>query len=295
MAPMPTMPTTPEQEKTRVAAARKAFIAEGFDLVADTYDEVNGEFFRATAARLVQHAGLRPGDRVLDLGCGRGAVLFAAAQAVGPDGYAAGLDLSPGMVQATGAEIASRALRNVVVRVGDAEDPGYPAASFEAVLAGLMLFITPDPEAALSAAHHILTPGGRFATSSFGTTDPRWSRPLDAALSFLDEPLPPSSPRQGARGGHPAFDSVESIGKLFESCGFTEVRTVTETTSEVLASGDAWWRSLWSTGRRAWLSRIPADRLPAAKAAALAELEALREGGELRRESELRYTVATRA
>src|SRR5215472_14842824 len=121
-----TMPTTTTQEqrdhrsqreRERAAVARKAFIAEGFDLVADTYGTVDGAFFQASAARLVEHAGLHPGDRVLDLGCGRGAVLFAAATAVGPDGYVAGLDLSPGMAHATATDIAARGLRNVTARV----------------------------------------------------------------------------------------------------------------------------------------------------------------------------------
>lgn len=301
-----TMPTTTTQEqrdhrspreRERAAAARKAFIAEGFDLVADTYGTVDGAFFRASAARLVELAGLRPGDRVLDLGCGRGAVLFAAATAVGPDGYVAGLDLSPGMAHATATDIAARGLRNVTARVGDAEDPGFPVGSFEAVLAGLMMFITPDPAAVLSAAHHILVPGGRFAMSSFGqASDARWTRPLDAALAYLDEPLPASSPRQGGRGGHPAFDTVESIAELFHACGYAEVRTVEETTEHVIDSGDDWWRAQWSTGRRAWLERIPTARRAAAKAAALAALDELRDPeGVLRRETNLRFTTATRS
>ncbi|WP_052440571.1 class I SAM-dependent methyltransferase [Streptacidiphilus anmyonensis] len=299
------MPTTTTQEqrdhrsqreREHAAAARKAFIAEGFDLVADTYGTVDGAFFEASAARLVEHAGVRPGDRVLDLGCGRGAVLFAAATAVGPDGYVAGLDLSPGMAHATAADIARRGLRNVTARVGDAEDPGFPSGSFEAVLAGLMLFITPDPAAVLHAAHHILVPGGRFAMSAFGAlADPRWSRPLDAALAFLDEPAPASSPRQGARGGHPAFDSDASIADLFHSCGFAEVRTVEETSVRVIESGEEWWRSQWSSGRRIRLERIPTDRRPAAKAAALAALDELRDPeGLLRSETRLRFTSAVR-
>ncbi|MEY9872317.1 ubiquinone/menaquinone biosynthesis C-methylase UbiE [Streptacidiphilus sp. MAP12-33] len=281
------------------AAARKTFIAEGFDLVAETYgtaDEADAAFFRSNGVRLVQHAGVRPGDRVLDLGCGRGAVLFAAAEAVGPDGYVAGLDLSPGMAHATAADIARQGLRNVTARVGDAEDPGFPAGSFEAVLAGLMMFITPDPAAVLHAAHHILVPGGRFAMSSWGpVSDPRWTRPLDAALAYLEEPLPASSPRQGARGGHPAFDTPESIAELLRACGFGQVRTVAETSVHVIESGDAWWRSQWSTGRRAWLEKIPHARRDAAKSAALTALDELRDpDGVLRSETHLRFTVACR-
>ena len=284
------MPTTAEQAQQQANAQRKAYIAQGFDLVAGTFDTVNGDFFNGLGARLVQLAGVRPGDRVLDLGCGRGAVLFAAAAAVGPDGYAAGIDLSPEMVHATAAEIARRGLRNVAVRVDDAEDPGFPARSFEAVLAGLMLFITPDPTAALVAAHRLLTTGGRFAMTTFGPADPRWERPLRAALAFQEPPQPPASTGAG-KGGNGLLDTPEDIAELLGRAGFTEVATVDEELV-TMTEPDEWWASAWSSGRRAALELIPVVRREDARKAALAELELLAVDGVLTRHSVIRYTTA---
>jgi ubiquinone/menaquinone biosynthesis C-methylase UbiE len=185
------MPTTAEQPAERRAQTdRKAWIAHGFDLVAAVYGEASDSFFTGLGEQLVARTGLKPGDRVLDLGCGRGAVLFAAADAVGHDGYAAGIDLSPEMVHATSADAVRRGLRNVAVRVGDAEDPGFPAHSFEAVLAGLMMFITPDPDAALRAARRVLVPGGRFGMTTFGAPEPGWEAASRAALAFSEPGLP---------------------------------------------------------------------------------------------------------
>jgi len=62
--------------------------------------------FRYFGARLVEAAGVEPGDRVLDVATGRGAVLFPAAERVGPTGEVTGIDLSPEMVRLTGADLA---------------------------------------------------------------------------------------------------------------------------------------------------------------------------------------------
>lgn len=285
------MPTTTEH-----STGRKADIARGFDLVADSFDTVHGTFVNATGARLVQHAGLHPGDRVLDLGCGRGAVLLAAADAVGPDGYVAGIDLSTEMVRATAIEIGHRGLRNVVVRVGDAEDPGYPAGSFEAVLAGLMMFITPDPAAALTAARRLLTPGGRFAMTTYGPADPAWGSALRAALAFREPPVEVTAAEIGAsKGGNGLLDTPEDIATLLTASGFTEVVSVDEESVSRLDDPGDWWDSLWSTGRRAALEQIPRPRREDARNAALGELGPVTEGGVLTRRTTVRFTTARRA
>jgi O-methyltransferase/aklanonic acid methyltransferase len=47
-------------------------------------------------ARLVEHAAIASGDRVLDVGCGTGSSLFPAAELAGPKGYVVGIDICPG-------------------------------------------------------------------------------------------------------------------------------------------------------------------------------------------------------
>src|SRR4051812_48587612 len=92
-----------------------------FDETAASYDSVDVDFFTPMGAELVRRAAIRPGEHVLDVGCGRGAVLLNAAAATGPAGRVVGIDLAPSMVRLTAAATAH--LPAVSVEVGDAQEP----------------------------------------------------------------------------------------------------------------------------------------------------------------------------
>jgi ubiquinone/menaquinone biosynthesis C-methylase UbiE len=278
-------------------ARQKQQIAGVFDRAAPTYDRTGVEFFGAVAADLVAAAGLVPGQRVVDVGCGRGASLFLAAEAVGPTGHVVGVDLAPGMVAATAAEAQARGLRNVTVRLGDAADPGEPDEAVDVVIAGLVLFFLPDAAGAVREWHAELAPGGRLALSTF-TEDTEADRTLAGVLSRAlaglvpDDPPasdpPPESPRT-------RFRTRESITGLLTGAGFTGLR-FTERTYRLRFTDPAhFWRWLWSTGARAALERVPADRLPAAQAAVgdVAEAVLRDDEGELALHMAVRLTTAT--
>ncbi|MGA5703373.1 class I SAM-dependent methyltransferase [Peterkaempfera bronchialis] len=250
--------------------------------LSDTY-EANDDFFDPVGARLVDLTDLRPGDRVLDLGCGRGAVLFAAVAAVGPDGYTVGVDLSPAVVRHTAAQAARVGLRNVSVRVDDAEDLGFPDRSFEAVLASFTLHLTPDPAAALAGAHRVLVPGGHFGLTTFGgDTGPAWQQAVQTLRGYAEPSL------GGARGRRPHPTPADELSRDPEAAliraGFTAVRTVEETTATAYPGPDAWWQSL-----RPLLEAIPPDHREEAREAAYALIAPLAHHGRL-----IRYTTARR-
>ena len=74
--------------------AQRETLRSLFDAVADSYDQVGVDFFQPIAEGLVAELEPKPGERGLDLGCGRGAALLPIARAVGPSGSAVGGDLS---------------------------------------------------------------------------------------------------------------------------------------------------------------------------------------------------------
>ncbi len=115
---------------------------------------------RASFQALIAAAGLAPGQRVLDVGCGTGYVARLLAQAVGPGGLVVGVDASPEMV-GYARRTADRDGRSRF-DVGTAEALGFPAEHFDVVTASLMLHHLPadlQPVAVREMAR-VLRPGG---------------------------------------------------------------------------------------------------------------------------------------
>jgi ubiquinone/menaquinone biosynthesis C-methylase UbiE len=166
-------------------------IAGVFDRAADTYDNVDVAWFTPIAQGLVEELAVQPGERVLDVGCGRGAALVPLARAAGPTGTALGIDLAPRMVQH--AADATRDLPQVEVRVADAIAPGLPPSSYDVVASTLVLFFLPDPGAAVRTWVQLLATGGRLGVTTFGPQDRRWKQidamftPYSGALRFTQQ------------------------------------------------------------------------------------------------------------
>ncbi|MCW6003417.1 methyltransferase domain-containing protein [Micromonospora sp. CPCC 205371] len=252
-----------------MAEADKQRIAGVFDRAAPMYEQTGVAFFDPLGAALATHAGLRPGERILDVGCGRGASLIPAAEAVGPSGAAIGIDLAVGMVEATAAEARRRGLAHLHVQVGDAEAPDFPDASFDAVLAGLVLFFLPDAPAAVRAYARLLRPGGRLVISTFtevSDADKEWFEHFGQALGpYLPpppEPVPGSPPPPDAR-----LRTRESLVELLAGGGFSDVRFTEKAHRTVFARPEQFWDWLWSAGMRGMMESIPAQDHDDARAA----------------------------
>ena len=265
----------------------KRGIAGVFDRGAEFYDQVGVDFFAPAARDLVARASLQPGERVLDLGTGRGAVLFPAAQAVGPTGRVVGIDLSGRMVELAEADAAARGLQHVTVMQGDAEHPEFGDGSFDAVLAGLALFMLPDAASAVGRYAGLLTGGGRLCFTTFGQSDPNFDAAMRALGSFVPGGLPPRSDRQGALG------SRHGITDLLTNRGFAPPAIDEITYESRFADFDHWLTWVWSHGGRFTLERIPAERLDDATNAAKATFEPARTpAGDYLIRTEIRFTVA---
>jgi ubiquinone/menaquinone biosynthesis C-methylase UbiE len=103
---------------------------------------------------VVEYAGVGPGDRVLDIGCGPGAALESASR-LGADVY--GVDPSPSMVARAG-----RRVPDATVVEGSAESLPFPDGAFSHVLAISTFHHWASQEAGIDEVHRALTPGGRF-------------------------------------------------------------------------------------------------------------------------------------
>jgi ubiquinone/menaquinone biosynthesis C-methylase UbiE len=247
------------------AAAQKVAIAAAFDNSADTYEQVGVAYFGPLGAELVRRAAPRPGAHALDLGCGRGHVLFPLAEAVGPTGQVTGVDLSARMVELCSAEAAARGLDHVRVTIGDAAAPAFAPGSFDVVTAGMVMFFVPAPRTAVRHVAGLLRPGGVFAMSSFGPSDPKFAETM--AILYRHRVGPPWE-----EATDKPFDSAASIAAMLEEAGYADV-SVEETTHEIVLAGlDRYWDWVASHGGRILIDAVGPERLPAAKTEVLAML-----------------------
>lgn len=116
-----------------------------------------------TAPRLVKHAGVRPGHRVLDVACGTGVVALTAARL---GAHVTGLDLTPELLDSA-RENAGVAGVDVDWREGDVEQMPFGDAAFDVVLSQFGHMFAPRPEVAVAEMLRVLKPGGTIAFSTW--------------------------------------------------------------------------------------------------------------------------------
>ena len=121
--------------------------------------EIQGRALAPATRMIFAEAGIRPGMRVLDLGCGAGDVAFVAADLVGPDGSVVGVDRSPEALARARLRAGQRGLAQVQFVEGDLGDPA-PGGPFDAIVERLVLWTVPDPAALLRRQATVLRPGG---------------------------------------------------------------------------------------------------------------------------------------
>jgi ubiquinone/menaquinone biosynthesis C-methylase UbiE len=108
-------------------------------------------------------AGLRPGMRVADIGCGIGTISCWMAEQVGPSGSVMGVDVSAGQVEQARQNAVQAGLANVAFVTASAYDTGLPSESFDLVFSRFLLMHLSDPQAALQEMARLLKPGGVLA------------------------------------------------------------------------------------------------------------------------------------
>lgn len=110
----------------------------------------------------INHAELRPGQTVLDLGCGQGLDLILAARAVGPAGRAIGLDLTPAQVECARRHLAEAGLANAEVREGLMEAIPLEDSSVDWVISNGAINYSPEKPKVFSETFRVLKPGGQM-------------------------------------------------------------------------------------------------------------------------------------
>lgn len=166
-------------------------------------------------------AGVSPGERVLDVGCGCGQSALELARRVGPGGGVLGVDLSAVMLERARERAREAGLHWLCFEDADAQTHDFPGnASLLFSRFGVMFFA--DPTQAFANLRRALAPGGRLAFVCWqGLAENAWIRePLMAALPLLE--TPPTPPPPGAPGPF-AFADPERVRGILGAAGFEDV------------------------------------------------------------------------
>jgi ubiquinone/menaquinone biosynthesis C-methylase UbiE len=111
------------------------------------------------------HAGIRKGDRVLDLGSGAGNDCFVARSLVGESGFVTGLDFTDEMLEKANQNNRKMGFSNVEFVKGDIEQIPLPDNTYDVVISNCVLNLVPDKHRAFSEIRRVLKPGGHFCVS----------------------------------------------------------------------------------------------------------------------------------
>jgi SAM-dependent methyltransferase len=134
------------------------------------------DWYAPYTRRLFAAAGIKPGMRVLDVGCGPGDVSFLAAELVGPQGSVVGIERDEAAVANASQRALDRGTENVDFLVGDFREVEPAGGPFDALVGRLVLMYQADPAAAVASAARHLRAGGIVAFAemclSHGGIDP---------------------------------------------------------------------------------------------------------------------------
>jgi ubiquinone/menaquinone biosynthesis C-methylase UbiE len=224
-----------------------------FSRAAPTYDTVGPRHFEYFARRIVEFAGVQPDDRVLDVATGTGTVLVAAAERLGGTGHMVGVDLTAAMLERAAATVRDAALRNVDLKLGDAERLDLASESFNVVLCAFGLSSFANRDRALQELRRVLRHGGRLGiVDTFGwyfQHDGRWRHHVQVLRAF------------GAQVSNDSADSQDEVVSLVVRAGFVDVDAITDSYELVFQNEDDWWRWSWSHGTRGLFESVSPSRL----------------------------------
>jgi ubiquinone/menaquinone biosynthesis C-methylase UbiE len=153
------------------AALQRRVQRYGWDKASAYYESCWHEQLKPSQDRLLDIAGLKEGEHILDIACGTGLISFRAAISAGEKGLVLGTDISEKMIALATAIAEEKNIHHIKFERMDAEELKVSDETFDVVLCSLGLMYFPEPLKALKEMFRVLKPGGRAVVSVWGQRD----------------------------------------------------------------------------------------------------------------------------
>ncbi|MER5863926.1 methyltransferase domain-containing protein [Kitasatospora sp. NPDC002040] len=183
---------------------------------------------------------LRPGQAVLDVGCGPGTITADLAGLVGPTGRVVAVDTSAEVLAAAAEYTAGRGVGNVAFEVADAHRLPYADGEFDVVHAHQVLQHVTDPVAVLRELRRVTAPGGVVACRDADYTAMTWYPELPELAGWMALYQRVSR----ANGGEP--DAGRRLAAWARAAGFDRVACSSSTWTYATQEQRDWWGGLWA-------------------------------------------------
>lgn len=223
----------------------KKRIIEIFDKSACEYGLEGSPYFDYFGKQLVQYSSVRPGMKALDVACGRGAVLFPLAKALGKKGEATGIDLSSEMITELKKDPRLDTGNRVKLQVMDAETLDFSNDSFDLIYCGFAVFFFPNPEKALFELKRVLKANGKIYFSLWGE--------VSKFTTFLLEQC--KKIKILKRISANSLANPANLEKILLETGFSKIKIEREKKLFSYSFED-WWRGVWHQGVRNYLDQL---------------------------------------
>jgi SAM-dependent methyltransferase len=204
--------------------------AATFRTPAEAYDRHIGRYGAELAHAFINATTLRAGHRALDVGCGPGALTTELFALLGPD-HVAAVDPS-----ASFAEACSRRLPDVDVRVAAAEALPFQDASFDDVLAQLVVNFMTDPPAGVREMKRVTRPGGCVAAAVWD-----YAGEMTLLRQFWDAAVALDPRATDRHEGRMPYCAPDALDELWSAVGLADVRV----SAAVVGAGYYGFEDLW--------------------------------------------------
>ncbi|MFQ6548992.1 class I SAM-dependent methyltransferase [Aestuariibius sp. 2305UL40-4] len=184
-----------------------------------THQSATNAIMRPVLDLVLRHAGLSAGSRILDIGCGTGASVLAAASIAGPDGAVFGIDISPTLLAVARDRLKEVPQAHIIE--ADAQVADLPPEC-DALISRFGVMFFSDTTAAFANIAKALRPGARLTMAAWAhpAGNPWFKRPAEVAASVLG----PQPKTDRTAPGPFAWEDPARILPMLEAAGLAEVR-----------------------------------------------------------------------